>query len=388
MATTKRNYYEVLGVGTEASADDVRAAYRRLALKYHPDKNPGDAVAEERFKEASEAYGVLSDADKRARYDRYGHEGLDGQAGFRDLGDIFGAFGDILGGDFFGSILGGMRGVGRDGTPRGATLRAEIRVTFEEVANGAQKTLSLKKRVACGACRGSGSKGGKPTVACTTCAGRGQVATTQGFFSIRRPCPRCRGEGRMVETPCGDCRGEGLVVGRREVALRIPAGVDDGMVLRVAGEGEDAPRGGTPGDLECVIHVERHPLFQRRAEDPADLVVDVPVPLATALLGGDVEIPSLEGTTTIRVDPSTPPGATVRVKGQGLPHLEHRGRGDLWVRVHYDVPKSPGRKLRKAIEALQEAEGEESGPARRAYQDLLHDHRKASEHRKDRRAKA
>jgi molecular chaperone DnaJ len=382
MATTKRDYYDVLGIAREASADDVRVAYRRLALKYHPDKNPGDAEAEGRFKEAAEAYAVLSDTDKRARYDRFGHAGVDGQSGFRDVGDIFSAFGDIFGSDFIGSLFGGLGGMGREGPGRGATLRAEIHVTFEEVAQGAVKTISLKKRVACGACRGSGSKGGKAPVPCSTCHGRGQVATSQGFFSIRRTCPRCRGEGHVPETPCGECRGEGLVAGRREIQLKIPAGVDDEMVLRVPGEGEDAPRGGAPGDLQCLIHVEKHPLFQRSHEDPADLVVDVPVPVTTAFLGGEVEIPALDGATTIRLDPSTPPGSTLRVKGQGLPHLEHRGRGDLYVRVHYDVPKNPGRKIKKALEALQEAEREETGPARREYQDLLRGHLKERQRKK------
>jgi molecular chaperone DnaJ len=366
----KRDYYEVLGVGREASADDVKAAYRKLALKYHPDKNPGDRQAEERFKEAAEAYEVLSTPEKRQAYDRHGHAGVGGGVGFQDANDIFGAFSDIFGSDLFGSLFGGAAGGRRSGPPRGRSLRVEIGVTFEEMAKGVSKTISLKRNETCGTCRGSGAKDGKPPVTCASCRGQGRVAVNQGFFAISRTCPRCGGEGVTVEHPCGTCGGAGLAPQKREITLRVPTGVPDGVILRVAGEGEHGPRGGPPGDLNCLIRVVEHPLFHRSDDDPADLLVDVPVPLSTAVLGGKIEVPGLGGaTSTLSVDAGTEPGQVLRVKGAGLPRFQGGGNGSLFVRVVYDVPKAPGRALRKAFEALRDAESGELGPARRRFED-------------------
>jgi len=377
----KRDYYEVLGVPRTASDKEIKAAYRRLALKLHPDKNPDDAGAEERFKEASEAYDVLS-GDKREVYDRHGHAGLDGQVGFGNVGDIFGAFEDIFGGDLFSSFFGGARG-GR--ARRGADVPVETQLTFDEMAEGVEKTLKIRRRMACDTCDGSGSKGGKPALTCTTCNGNGVVLSSQGFFSVRRACPRCGGEGSVVQDPCSTCDGAGGVMGRRDLTVKIPAGVHDGVILRVQREGEPAPRGGAPGDLNVHVRVDEHPMLLRSPEDPADLYLSVPIPIATALLGGSIEIPSLEGSMEIDIDPGTSPGATLRVRGQGLPRFQSRGRGSVYVRVAYDVPKSPSRKLRKALEGLREVEEGETGPERRRFQDTLKDHLRAQEKKRRKR---
>jgi len=365
--TGKRDYYEVLGVARDVDDGDLKRSYRRLALKYHPDKNPGDASAEESFKEASEAYEVLSDGDKRSRYDRFGHEGLRGQVGFSDVSDIFGAFSD-----FFGQMFGGQGGGG--GVRRGASLRAEVVVPFDEMAVGAHKTLSLRRRVACETCGSTGSADGKPPMACGSCGGQGYVVSSEGFFAMRRACPRCRGAGEVVEHPCRGCRGEGLVMGRREIELTIPAGVYDGITLRVPGEGEPAPHGGVPGDLNVRVRVDEHPVFLRSPDDPADLFLQVPIPMSAAVLGGKVEIPSLDGSMSLDIEPCTAPGDTLRVRGGGLPRFQRSGRGHLYVRVLYDVPKRPSRKLRSAVEALRDVEQGEPGPARRSFQDDLKNH--------------
>jgi molecular chaperone DnaJ len=372
----KRDYYEVLQVPRSADDRELKAAYRRLALKYHPDKNPGDAKAEELFKEASEAYDVLSDPERRSRYDRFGHAGLEGQVGFNDVSDIFGAFSDLFGAFFGGAAT-------RSRVRRGASLRAEILVPFEDLTEGFKKTLSLRRRVRCEDCGATGSADRKPPVACGACGGQGYIVSSEGFFSMRRSCPSCGGEGTVIDTPCRACRGEGLVMGRREIDLTIPAGVFDGVVLRVPGEGEPAPRGGVPGDLNVRVRVQEHPIFLRSPDDPADLFLQVPVPVSTALLGGEVEIPSLEGTLMLDVEAGTEPGQTIRVRGGGLPRFQGGGRGHLYVRVLYDVPRRPSRKLRKAVEALREIEQGEAGPARRRFTDEMKGYLRAREKREE-----
>lgn len=373
--TGKRDYYEVLGVARDARDKQLKIAYRRLALKFHPDKNPGDASAEEQFKEASEAYEVLSNPDKRARYDRFGHEGLGDQVGFGDVSDIFGAFSDL-----FGSFFGGQQR--QAGVRRGASLRAEIVVPFEEMAEGAQKTLSLRRRVNCEDCKGYGSSDGKPAVSCGGCGGQGYIISSEGFFSMRRACPRCQGAGEVIQNPCRTCRGEGLVMGRRDIELTIPQGVHDGIVLRAPGEGEPAPRGGVPGDLNVRVRVQEHDVFLRSPEDPADLFMQVPVPIGTALLGGEIEIPSLEGSVTLDIAAGTAPGDTVRVRGGGLPRFQAGGRGHLYVRILYDVPAKPSRKLKRVLEDLRSTEKGEPGPAGRRFHDTLKDHLRHIDKRK------
>jgi molecular chaperone DnaJ len=359
----KRDYYEILGVERDAEEGEIKQAYRRLALKFHPDKNPGDATAEARFKEAAEAYEVLSDPEKRARYDRFGHGGLDGQVGFGSVDEIFGAFSDL-----FGAIFGGGGGGGR-GRRRGASLRVETTVPFRVACEGGAHALTVRRRVACERCSGSGSADGKPPEPCATCAGYGFVQSNQGFFSMRRACPRCSGAGAVIAKPCSACRGEGLVAGRRELELSIPPGVPDGVVLRVTGEGEPAPPDGIPGDLNVRLRIEPHPIFKRALEDPADLVVEVPVPITKAVLGGEIEVPGLEATHRVDVEAGAEPGSVIRVRGGGLPRFQGSGRGHLYVRIAYDVPKRPGKALRKVLEQLAEAEQREPGPARRRFED-------------------
>lgn len=371
---SKRDYYECLGIARDASESEIKVAYRRLAVRYHPDKNPGDHEAEERFKEAAEAYEVLSNAEKRSRYDRFGHEGLNGTSGFHDVSDIFSAFGDIFGGDLFGSIFGGQAGARTRGPRRGNSLEVQFSISFEEMARGTTKTVSMERREACDACSGTGAQDGRPPVACGRCHGQGFETASQGFFQVRRPCAACGGEGRVFESPCKDCRGIGLRPVRREVEVSIPAGIEDGMIVPLRGQGDAGPRGGPAGDLHCIVRVGEHPLFVRSPRDPADLFVEVPVPIATALLGGKIDVPTLDGEERLSLDAGTEPGATSRIRGRGLPRLQRSGRGNLYVRVAYDVPRSPSRKLRKALEAVKEIEAKEVGPARRAFQDMLKRH--------------
>lgn len=370
----KRDYYEVLGVGKTASADEIKSAYRRLALKYHPDKNPGDKAAEEKFKEAAEAYEVLSDAQKRAAYDRHGHAAVGGGTHFRSADDIFGAFRDIFDGDLFSSFFGGGGGGRR--SDRGGDVGARVELTFLEMAEGATKTVSVKRREPCGTCRGTGSRDGKAPVACRTCAGRGVVRRSLGFVAVQQECPTCGGAGTTVSSPCGDCGGEGLKAARVDVPVTFPAGIEDRMAVRVPGQGEASGRGGARGDLLVEVAVGAHPLLER---DGPNLVVEVPAPLSVAALGGELEVPALHGVLTVKVPPGTAPGRRLRVRGEGLPRLDRGGRGDLDVILVLDLPEAPGRRVREALEALRAAEKDEVGPARKRFGDLLRDHRRAAE---------
>lgn len=370
----KRDYYEVLGVDRQAGEAEIKTAYRRLALKWHPDKNPGSHEAEDRFKEAAEAFEVLNDGQKRSRYDRFGHQGLDGQAGFHDVSDIFSAFGDLFGGDIFGSFFGGRQQQG--GPQRGRSLEVQVDIGFAEMAGGVKKSLVVHRRERCDDCSGAGSADGRPPARCGRCGGSGYQTVNQGFFAVRRGCHACGGEGMTVENPCERCDGSGLAAKKREVVLNVPAGIEDGMVMPLRGQGEAGPRGGPPGDLHCVVRVADHDLFVRSPRDPSDLFVEVPVPVSTALLGGRVEIPTLDGTESLSVDAGTEPGATLRVRGGGLPRLQRSGRGNLYVRLGYDVPRRPSRKLKKALEGFAELEQKEIGPARKKFADELEKHRR------------
>ena len=356
----KRDYYEVLGVDRAATAEQIKKAYRALAMKLHPDRNPDDPTAEDKFKETSEAYAVLSDAEKRANYDRFGHEGLNA-SGFRgvgDIGDIFSQFRDIFGSDIFGDFFGGMggRGGGRprgDQPTRGADLRTGLRISLQEAAFGDKREVEITHPSPCEACSGSGAKAGTARTVCTTCHGRGQVAHARGAFVISSGCPDCNGEGSKVKEPCPECKGRGEISVTRKVKVTIPAGIDDGQTMRVAGQGQPGRKNGPAGHLYVTVEVEQHPLFHREG---VHLVHDLHVSFPTAALGAEVEIPTLEGEKQkIKVPAGAQPGDTIVVKGKGAHELHERGRGDLIAVVHIDVPKKLSAKAKKLLSELSEA---------------------------------
>ncbi len=337
----KRDYYEVLGLGRDATAEEVKKAYRQLAVKYHPDKNPGDKSAEEKFKELGEAYEVLNDPQKRAAYDQYGHAAFDPRmrAGGRGGGfhDPFEIFREVFGGGT-GSIFDELFGGGQrepTGPQRGSDLRYDLEITFEEAVLGCEREITVTKLDSCETCRGSGAEPGSTTKVCPHCRGRGQVISARGIFSIAQTCPACEGRGRVVERPCRTCRGAGRRERTSKIKLRIPAGVDTGTRLRSAGDGEAGLQGGPTGDLYVVLHVKPHEMFQR---DGDDLVCEVPISFVDAALGADIEVPTLSGQAQIRIPPGTQPGTVFRLKGKGVRNVEGYGYGDLHVRVHVEVP--------------------------------------------------
>lgn len=335
----KRDYYEVLGVSREAELREIKSAYRKLAVQYHPDRNPDDAEAEERFKEAAEAYAVLSDPDKRARYDRFGHRGVSGAAGAGGAGfdpSIFADFSDILGDVFgFGDIFGGGRRRRGPRTQRGADLRYDLVISFEDAAFGTESTLRIPRLERCSKCEGSGAADGATPVSCSACGGAGQVRYTQGFFSVARTCPQCHGEGRTIQDPCRRCGGEGLEEKERTLQVSIPAGVDDGQRVRLTGEGEHGRRGGPPGDLYVILHVEPHSTFRREG---VHVFAELPISFPEAVLGAQVEVPTLHGEVPLDIPPGTPPGKPFRLRGKGIPQLRGNGRGDHVAVVAIDVP--------------------------------------------------
>ena len=334
----KRDYYEVLGVGRDAGEEEIKKAYRKLALKFHPDRNPGDKAAEESFKEVGEAYEVLCEPQKRAAYDQYGHAAFDPRsragrgAGFHDPFELFReVFG---GGSIFDELFGGGR-TDPTAPQRGADLRYDLEITFEEAAHGTEKEIIFNKLDSCGTCSGSGQETGSKVKTCQNCGGRGQVVTSRGFFSIAQTCSRCGGSGRVVEKPCRDCRGTGRREKRTAVKIRIPAGVDSGNRLRVSGAGEGGVRGGPSGDLAVVLHVKQHEIFERQGDD---LFCEVPVNFVQAALGAEIQVPTLAGKAQIKVPPGTQPGTVFSLKGKGVKNLQGHGFGDLHVRVLVEVP--------------------------------------------------
>jgi len=346
-----RDYYEVLEVQRTATDQEIKSAYRKIAMKFHPDRNPGDKAAEDRFKEAAEAYSVLSDQDKRKRYDAYGHAGVSG-AGAGPSGfdpSQFADFSDILG-DFFGLGDPGRRRGG--GSRRGADLRYTIDIDFEEGLFGATKTIRLNRNERCETCTGTGAAAGSKPTTCGTCNGTGQIAFQQGFFTVARTCGRCRGTGKIIASPCRDCRGDGLVAKEREIQIKIPAGVDTGSQLRVSGEGEPGANSAPPGDLYVVLRVRDHKdgFFKR---DGTALVCEIPISFVQAILGSQVEIPMPDGSRTkVTVPEGAQPGAVLRLRGQGAPELGGRGRGDLYVQIKVVIPKKVGSEERKLLEKL------------------------------------
>jgi molecular chaperone DnaJ len=357
--TAKRDYYEVLGVERAAADAEIKAAYRKAALKYHPDRNPGSKEAEDRFKEASEAYEVLSSPEKRATYDRYGHQGLSGQgfSGFQDVGDIFSSFGSIFE-EFFG--FGGQGGAGGRGRARrGADLRYDLAIEFEEAVFGVEKEIEFERAVECATCNGSRAEpGGKTT--CRTCGGIGQVRRSQGFFSIQTTCPACRGEGEGITKPCKACNGRGAKMERKKISVRIPAGVDTGLRLRVSGEGEGGAGGATPGDLYVVLHVRESKEYER---DGNDLILTRRIGIAQAALGVKMAIPTLDGEKTVEIPAGTQHGTRLTIPGAGVPHLKGVGRGDLHVQVELAVPKKLSKEQRELLEKFASLTGEETGGA-------------------------
>jgi len=329
----KRDYYEVLGVDRSAGDADLKKAYRKLALQFHPDRNPGDREAEEKFKEAAEAYEVLRDTNKRQIYDQYGHQGLEGSgfSGFGGFEDIFSSFGDIFE-DFFG--FGGGRRT-RSRRQRGADLRYDMTLSFMEAAFGTETNIEVEKAEACKACRGSGSEAGTAPEVCAQCRGTGQVTRSQGFFTVRSACYACRGSGQTITHPCPDCRGIGQVQLRKKVAVKIPAGVDTGSRLRLTGEGEAGAQGGIPGDLYVFIHVEPHEFFERHEYD---VVCQLPISFIQAALGDKLKVPTLNGKKTIEIKKGTQPGDFMRLRGEGIPSLRNGNRGDQIVQFSIRTP--------------------------------------------------
>lgn len=348
MATTTRDYYEVLGVSRSASEQEIKSAYRKLAMKYHPDRNPGDKPAEEKFKEAAEAYAVLGDPDRRRRYDSFGHAGVSGPGAQGFDPTIFADFGDILG-DFFG--FGDMFSRrARGGPRRGADLRYNLELSFEEALFGTETSIRFPRAEVCKACSGSGSAPGSGPTSCPSCNGRGQVTFQQGFFSVARTCGRCRGTGRVITTPCKDCRGEGQLAVERRLQIKIPAGVDTGSQLRMTGEGEPGALGGPPGDLYVLVRVEEHDFFKREG---AELFCEIPITFPQAALGATVDVPTPDGGhAKLQIPEATQTGRTLRLRGHGVPHLGGRGRGDLQVVVRVIVPARLTAEQRKLLEQL------------------------------------
>ena len=360
---SKADYYEVLGVARDVSDAELKTAYRKLAMQYHPDRNPGDAKAEERFKEASEAYGVLSDADKRAAYDRFGHAstssgfGGGGASPFEsgDLGDIFG--------DLFGEMFGGSR-QGRTGSrvQRGEDLRYDITIEFQEAVFGKETEIKVRRRESCATCRGAGTQSGKGPSVCATCQGRGQLRYQQGFFSVARACSACGGSGTVITDPCTNCRGETRVVREFKMNVKVPAGVEDGTRIRYSGEGEAGRFGGPRGDLYVVLTVKPHDFFER---DGNDLHCVVPISFPQAALGAEIEIPGLDGDVELRIPEGTQNGKQFRIRNEGVPHLNESGRGDLVVEVLIQTPKKLSRTQRELVRQLADSMAVENKPASR-----------------------
>jgi len=354
---SKRDYYEILGVARTATDIEIKSAYRKLAMQYHPDRNPGDQLAEEKFKEASEAYAVVADAQKRSLYDRFGHAGVSsapgGGAGFDpSVFAEFGDFADILGNMFgFGDVFGGG-GRRRSGPRRGADLRYDLEISFEESARGAETTVQIPRQENCGTCNGSGAAKGSSASTCPQCKGHGQVRFQQGFFTVARTCPQCGGAGQIITKPCQTCRGAGRVTRERKITVKIPGGIATGQQLRLQGEGEAGSAGGPAGHLYVVVHVHEHEFFRR---DGINLFCEIPVNFTTVALGGDIQVPTLDGPETVKVPEGTQTGTTLRLKGKGMPDVNGRGRGDLFATVQVQTPKKLTRDQRQLIEQLARA---------------------------------
>lgn len=375
----KRDYYEVLGVEKSASADEIKRAYRRMAIKYHPDKNPGNKEAEAKFKECAEAYEVLSDPDKRKQYDQYGHEGLRGTGmhdfSRMDVQDIFSMFGFE---DFFGSVFGGggRRGGGgagarRAGPTRGYDLETGVELTLNEVAKGTEKTIEFTRQDLCLECHGSGAAPGSQPTRCPVCGGSGQVAKGGGFFQMVSTCPQCQGSGHIITKPCPACKGSGRVPKKRTVTIRIPAGVHEGQAIRVAGEGEPGRDGGPNGDLYCYVRIKPHEFLER---DGNDLIAVVPISLTQATLGATIEVPSLDGTRQLKVPTGTQYGSVFRIRGQGLPDVRNGRVGDELVQVTIETPTNLNERQEELLREFARTENKNVSPKAASFFERLRRH--------------
>jgi molecular chaperone DnaJ len=367
---TKRDYYEVLGVNRDASEEDIKKAYRKLAMKFHPDRNPDSKESEEKFKEAKEAYEVLSEAEKRRAYDAYGHAGVNpqmgGMGGGGDAG--FGGFAEAFG-DIFGDIFGGARG--RSNVYRGADLRYNLEIALEQAARGTETKIRIPAMEECDTCHGSGAKPGTQAKTCTTCGGTGAVRMSQGFFSIQQACPACHGSGKIIADPCRDCSGAGRVKRHKTLSVKIPAGIDEGDRIRLAGEGEAGVNGGPPGDLYVVIHLKEHAVFQR---DANDLHCQMPVSFTTAALGGDIAIPTLEGQAKVKIPPETQTGQVLRLRGKGIKGVRSSHPGDLLCEIVVETPVKLTERQKELLRELEEInvrDGDRHNPRAKSFMDRM-----------------
>jgi len=379
MAAQKRDYYEVLSVTRTATVEEIKKSYRKLAVQHHPDKNPGDPHAEEKFKELGEAYDVLMDDNKRAAYDRYGHAAFaggtagpaGGAGGFHDPFDIFrevfGGGGGGAGGGIFEQFFGGGGGgarTDREGRQRGSDLRYDLQIKLEEAASGCEKEIEITKLDSCQKCSGTGAESGARASSCPTCGGRGQVISSRGFFQVAQTCPRCRGTGQIIDNPCNSCSGEGRVEAKSRIKLKIPAGIEDGSRLRSSRNGEAGIRGGAPGDLYVVIHIKEHNIFQREEDN---LYCEVPISFVAATLGSEIRVPTLEGKASLKVPAGTQSGTTFKLRGKGMPVLNSSAIGDLMVTVLVEVPTKLNAEQRKKLEEFAELCGDDNTPIHKSF---------------------
>ncbi len=351
---SKRDYYEVLGVEKAADEKDIKKAYRRVAMKYHPDRNPDDPDADEKFKEATEAYDVLMNAEKRAAYDRFGHSGVDPSMGGGGFGAGGGSFSDIFG-DVFGDIFGGGGGRGRGGPQRGSDLRYTLDISLEDAVKGTTVEIKVPTLATCDECDGSGARKGSSPVNCTTCGGIGQVRMQQGFFQVQQTCPTCRGRGKMISDPCGKCHGQGRVEKRKTLSVKVPPGVDTGDRIRLSGEGEAGPDGGPPGDLFVQMSVRQHPIFER---DGKNLYCEVPITFVDAALGGELEVPTLDGRVKLKIPAETQTGKLFRLRGKGVKPVRGGAVGDLLCRAVVETPVNLNKKQKELLREFQDSLGQ------------------------------
>ncbi|MCF6157931.1 MAG: molecular chaperone DnaJ [wastewater metagenome] len=363
----QEDYYQVLGVDRNAPAEEIKKAYRGMALKYHPDRNPNNKEAEQIFKRAAEAYDVLSDPEKRRRYDLYGAEGLKGTEtrGYNTFEDIFEAFGDIFGGgSIFEDFFGGGRGRGR-AQRRGASLKCDIDVDFRDIATGVEKKIELTRKEVCEVCRGTGAREGTSPVMCPHCRGRGEVQQSQGFFTLRTTCPKCRGDGKIIESPCIRCGGSGRYPKKSVISIQIPAGVEDGTRLRLTGQGEPGDNGAPSGDLYCDIHVKPHPIFKRQGDD---VLCEVPITFAQAALGCTVDVPTLTGTIIqVKIPRGTQNNETIPIRGEGFPNLYGYGKGNLLIQVVVEVPTKMTARQEELLREFAELEKKNVSPQQKKF---------------------